>query len=227
MRRRWLSRGIGVCIAIIIVFTGYAAQPVHAGTIRTVDTCTVGDTNSLDSLISQSSDGDTINFSVNCTGTNAIMPAAQLSIAHNVTIDGNGHAITIDGQNSIRVLFISSGAAVVAISNVTVTNGSAGDGGGILNFGTLTLNNMVISGNTASGSGGGVRSDGPLTLTNSTLSNNTASGGTGGGGAIVINQGQTTLTNVTISGNSASRGGGVRVAGGAVVAASNSYDHRQ
>jgi hypothetical protein len=224
MQGRWLSRGIGVCIAVIVVCAGYPAQSAQAaGTTRTVDTCTNGDTNSLDTLLGLSGNGDTINFSVNCTeATTPIIPPGELIINPSITIDGAGHTIAVDGGAANRIFRIAS-TATVTLGNLTITNGLSGDGGGILNFGTLTINNSTITGNTANGSGGGVRSDGTLTMTNSTVSNNSANASTGTGGAIVATGGGATFSNVTISGNTASRGGGVGIVlNTVVVSATNS-----
>ncbi len=44
----------------------------------------------------------------------------------------------------------------VVLDSLTITNGNAGDGGGggIVNIGTLTLNQCALAGNTAAGVGG-------------------------------------------------------------------------
>jgi hypothetical protein len=87
--------------------------------------------------------------------------------------------------------------------------GSVARGGGIANFGTLTLTTSTVQGNhtgTSSPLGGGIANEGfgPLTLINSTVSGNTTQG-LGGGIA-----GSATLINSTISGNtSGDRGGGI------------------
>ena len=119
------------------------------------------------------------------------------------------------------------------------TGGAGGNGGGILNSGTLTLTNSTLSDNRngdggnspgfrdtggAGGSGGGILNTGVLTLTNSTLSGNrngdggsawtAGSGGSGGG---VWNNGTLTLTNSTLSHNSTgngAKGGDDQCAGG-------------
>jgi hypothetical protein len=79
-------------------------------------------------------------------------------------------------------------------------------GGGISNYGTLTLTNSTLSGNLADFGGGGISNYGTLTLTNSTLSGNSAYYRGGGG---IENAGTLTLTNSTLSGNSADFGGGI------------------
>lgn len=101
-------------------------------------------------------------------------------------------------------------SAKVDISDVTVQGGAipGTSGGGILNFGTLTLTNTTVSGNSAA-AGAGITSDffDVLTLTDSTVSGNTASQ-TGGG--INNNGSAVTLTRSTVSGNTAgSNGGGI------------------
>ena len=82
-------------------------------------------------------------------------------------------------------------------------------------FGTLTLTNSTVSGNTAIVSGGGVGNhDATLTLANSTVSGNTAATAAGGGGGGVDSNGTLTLTNSTVSGNTAFSSGGGVVSGG-------------
>ena len=125
------------------------------------------------------------------------------------------------------------------MSGLTVANGRVPDGasslsgfrgGGILNFGTLTLKNVTITGNRtgnggdggaggAGGSGGGIlNSFGTLIVINSTVSDNqtgnggngSGSGGSAGGGAGIFNEGGSlTLLNSTVSGNQTGNGGSV------------------
>jgi hypothetical protein len=106
---------------------------------------------------------------------------------------------------------------------LTVTGGSThdGDGGGILNRGTLTINNSTISGNTANNYcgrypcgiyGGGIYNAGTLTINNSTISGNTANSYGcqdvltmcfAFGGGIANHGGIVKINNSTISGNTA------------------------
>ena len=91
-----------------------------------------------------------------------------------------------------------------SISGLTISDGStsSGNGGGLPNYGTVTLTDCTLSGNSAM-NGGGVYNSGyaNLTLTDCTLSGNYAPGGSGGG---VYNSGTAnlTLTDCTLSGNS-------------------------
>jgi hypothetical protein len=113
--------------------------------------------------------------------------------------------ITRASGGSFRIAEVSSTGSLTLTTSVALTNGSAvGDGGGILNFGAVTLTNSSLSGNTATGNGGGLaNADTPsgtapaATFTNSPVSNNTA--GLRGGG--IYNGIRGTLTTTGTSGS--------------------------
>ncbi|MEW6210363.1 MAG: choice-of-anchor Q domain-containing protein, partial [Acidobacteriota bacterium] len=93
----------------------------------------------------------------------------------------------------------------LTIQNSTLSGNSAGfDGGGIFNLGTLTIQNSTLSGNSADDSGG-IFNSGTVTIQNSTLSGNTADDSGGG----IFNVGAVTIQNSTLSNNSALDGGGI------------------
>jgi hypothetical protein len=116
-------------------------------------------------------------------------------------------------------------AGDVDLNNVTIggigalANTAVNGGGGIFNYGNVTLTNSIISGNEAqNGDGGGILSYGNLTAVNSTIggdaagAGNTANGKGGGVYAVAVN-----LTSSTITGNTATTGpGGGLYAAGAV-----------
>src|SRR5262249_48590837 len=88
-----------------------------------------------------------------------------------------------------RVFQVGSGVSV-AITDLTVTHGRAeAQGGGILNAGTLTLSDVVLSENQAIGLpgvaafGGGIRNTAILTVSHSTFVHNQSLGGAGSPGA--------------------------------------------
>ncbi len=98
-------------------------------------------------------------------------------------------------------------------------------------YGTTTLTNCTISGNSAAVGGGGLANyGGPLTLTNCVVSGNSAQQFGGGG---VINEAgapeyaTTTLTNCIVSGNSAPWGGGLQNINGAMTLANCAVDNNQ
>jgi hypothetical protein len=128
----------------------------------------------------------------------------------------------IPGEAPDRVFLVEEGATVI-IEGMTIRHGKPSvqdeHGGGIYNYGTLTLENCVVTNNMANG-GGGICNSGVLTLINSSVNENTAHGTAprgiecGNGGGIKCGSGTLTLVNSTISGNQAgskgrARGGGV------------------
>jgi hypothetical protein len=111
---------------------------------------------------------------------------------------------------------------IIAGGNLT---GTAAYGGGVLNYGDLTLLASTVKDNTAHIEGGGIFNSGALTINNSTISGNTSNGSAGG----LVSVGTLTLRNSTISGNTASSQGAGLLAGGhatldSVTVASNSGD---
>jgi hypothetical protein len=150
----------------------------------------------------------------------------ELFLNHNVTIESVGpiHA-TIDGNNSSRVFEVARGASV-EIDNLFIIDGNAmaqnpagnaslgGDGGGILNEGSLTIGNCFVGNNGYSSSeaknlalkaGGGIYNDhGYLLVVGSSVYHNFA--GTGGG--IYNDRGTLVMTDTPMIGNSASSSGG-------------------
>ncbi|MBA2321387.1 MAG: putative metal-binding motif-containing protein, partial [Deltaproteobacteria bacterium] len=147
--------------------------------------------------------------------------------------------VVLSGGGVDRVLTLSAGG-VVSLTDLTVAEGSAINGGGALvGANDLTTDGVVFDGNTASGSGGAVSvGTGNATFTDTTFTGNTAdlggavsvdggivtgSGGTltandatSGGGWYVTGGGLLDLTNVATSANNATTGGGGYVADGTV-----------
>ena len=107
------------------------------------------------------------------------------------------------------------GTTTVLESTVSGNTTSAVTGGGIENRGTLTVSTSTIAGNTAGsiGSAGGIWNDGTLTIQNSTVAANANSAG-GEAANIYRDPGSATTVKSTIVGNP--NGGGVncKVAGG-------------
>ena len=146
----------------------------------------------------------------------------DLDITDDLTITGAGAATTIiDGGGIDRVFDVW---APLSVSGVTIRNGNPGTmlcpsgqqplGGGIysaagMSTTSVTLTNVIVTGNTAT-HGGGIDNElgSTLVMTGVTVSGNMAS--VAGGG--VVNEARApgaTLTNVTISGNTAGTGGGL------------------
>ena len=101
--------------------------------------------------------GDTtISFAPGLHGT-ITLTSGDLAINHSVTIDGPGeNSLSVSGDNASRIFDIS-GSANVAISGLTITDGVATTGGGILLEGSASLNisNCDLNHNEALGNGAG------------------------------------------------------------------------
>jgi fibronectin-binding autotransporter adhesin len=93
----------------------------------------------------------------------------------------------------------------VIVSGDAIVGNSAVDGGGIANAGTTVILGSSIDGNIAASDGGGIFNTGSLALILSDLSGNTA--GSYGGG--LYNQGTASLVFSTVDDNAGSAGGGV------------------
>lgn len=76
----------------------------------------------------------------------------------------------LDGQGAGTPLTVSAGATV-QVTNLTLTNGDALDGGGINNSGTLTLTRSSVTSSFGT-SGGGIFNTSKLTLDEATVSLN-------------------------------------------------------
>lgn len=155
------------------------------------------------------------------TGAIRVLKNSKL-IVHDVTFDENksknGGAVSVRG-GSVQMkdcvvqncsanekgggLFADE-AATVTLTNCTFDSNSAYDGGGIANFGRLTVTDCAVKSNTVRGGGAGICSKGDATLSDSTIEQNTNA--INGGG--VTNHKNMTIKGCTISGNSASSWGG-------------------
>jgi len=190
------------------------AGAAHATTF-TVTNLLDGAPGSLRACIAAAQSGaDTINFQAPYENQSITLPLTnELDISTNLTINGLGVGVlTISGQNKSRVFNISAGATVT-ISQLTISSGSAIQGGGILNNGTLTLQNCTISNNNSQNDvpgGGGILSSGSLTLVNCLVTSNTLSSTRlpGFGGGIYLPSGILAMTNCTVMLNSVNYGVG-------------------
>jgi hypothetical protein len=123
---------------------------------------------------------DAIQFQAGLTGT-ITLTQGQLTLRSLLVITGPGSSLlTVSGgATASRVLFVNDptvGAfGSVAIRNLTIRNGNAAQGGGILNNERLTLENVVITANKGlEGAGIHNSSSGTLTVRSSQLNVNQA-----------------------------------------------------
>ncbi len=203
----WRALALG---ALLVGLAAVRPAGVRAAT-ATVGSCTE---TSLTTAISAAGSGGTVQFAVDCS---PLTVTSTITLSQDVTIDGNGHSVTISGGGSVQVFVVNSGVTVT-LNDLTIANGSALLGGGIENLGTLSVTNSTFSGNSATDFGGGILNGSTLTVTNSTFSGNSATGNGGG----IANGGTLTVTNSTFSGNSATFGGGIFNNGSGTLSVTNS-----
>jgi hypothetical protein len=151
---------------------------------------------------------DTIAFDPDSVTGPITLSGSQLELSisgrtSRVTIDG-GDGVTVDGHNVSRVLQVDAAVQAV-LDHLTISHGrTTGDGGGILNLGTLLVADSVLSSDSA-GTGGGIsNSYGTLTVSDSVLSSDSA--GSGGG---IYSNGKLTVSSSTLSANIGGSAGGI------------------
>ena len=169
----------------------------------------------INGAIGKASSGDTIYVA---TGTYTSSSGVEVVlIDRSITLSGGWDSTfttqtgtsTIDGGRARRGITINDSQSA-NIERFTIQHGwvANGDGGGIYNAGSMTLNSSIVNDNTAYNQGGGIYNyTNTMTLNNSTISFNTSQYSAGGG---VYNfGGLATLQNSTISDNTGSFGGGI------------------
>ena len=144
-----------------------------------------------------------------CAGTYS----GNIFINRSVTLIGAGHGAgagntILQGTGSGSMVIVNSGS-VVTLQGLRITGGAAGSsaGGGILNFGRLTLTDCAITGNSAAVGGGiyNLSTADSVEMTRCVITENTADfgGGIFNGGSFTIDAGTVTLNSAT------SIGGGI------------------
>jgi hypothetical protein len=163
----------------------------------------------LRQVIANAANGAVITFDPSLSGA-TITLSLTLAINTNLTIDASAlpGGLQINGNGSVQIFNVASNT-VVFLNSLAITNAycATNFGGGIFNnWGTLTLNQCILSGNSVTSSGGGIYNKaGTLTLNQCILSGNSA---TGNGGCIYNRGGKLALNQCTLSGNSATHGYG-------------------
>ena len=111
----------------------------------------------------------TLNQNVALTTKEAADFTNGITINKDITIDGKGH--TIDAKNLGRIFSIGEGFTVT-LTNATLINGKATEGGAIYNDGSLTLSDVKLSDNAADSYGGAVFNNGELVVSDSVFDAN-------------------------------------------------------
>jgi len=212
------SRRLFAALFALLTSATYAASSVVNTTNDTVNGSD-GVTSLREAIIAANSGGGTITFDATtfapAGGPYTIQLTSVLpNLAANITITGPGaNVLTVNGEGfnpptPYRIFNVTSGSTV-GISGLTISNGRAagtngatgtvGQGGAILNAGSLTLTECAFTSNTAQGGsgsgtgatggkgqGGAIFSTGPLlTVQRCTFTSNSVTGGGGGNGAFI------------------------------------------
>ena len=137
----------------------------------------------------------TLNQNIAMTAKEAADFTNGITINKDITIDGKGH--TIDAKNLGRIFSIGEGFTVT-LTNATLINGKATEGGAIYNDGSLTLSDVKLSDNAADSYGGAVFNNGELVVSDSVFDSNDivnrGSASVDYGGAAIYNWYDGTLT---------------------------------
>lgn len=135
----------------------------------------------------------------------------DLDVSQGLTILGAGMGATIlDGDHLDRILHVTAIGARVVIRDLTIVNGEVDTtdllgGGGILNLGDITIEQVELMDNTALRGGGARNSQGRMTISNSRIEGNTASSEGGG----VYGDGLINISRSSIVANQSESGGGI------------------
>jgi CSLREA domain-containing protein len=193
-------------ISLVLFLCGLAAANAFAATVTvtksedTADGICDADCSLREAAVA-ANNGDVVVFSPLFNSPQTItLTGGQITIDKNLTVAGTGaNLLSVSGNNANRIFYIS-GNAVVALSGMKLTGGrqttSADPNGGAiyLTDSTLTLINMMLSGNKARftsqptppqqpqsrGAGGAVYSkNSALAIINSLINTNDASNGSG------------------------------------------------
>jgi hypothetical protein len=196
----WAAGALFVVAAAALSSLGAGGHAPGSGALFTVTDCaTYGDATRAGTLAYElalensgpSPVGDTITFDCGAAPVTIAVPAT-IVISHDLTISGGSSQVTLSGSDTVRVFSVSTGAHL-SLSRLTIAHGrgagiSVGEGGAILNAGTLTVSECIFEANVADGAngdGGAVSNEGgSVTVTDTTFANNTAHGVEAVGGAL-------------------------------------------
>jgi hypothetical protein len=191
---------------------------------------------------------DILVFDASLSGQVITLAGNEIQITDDLKINGPGAgSLTVSGGGQSRVFEVDA-PATVSISGLTITGGdgvadpsdtglNAGQGGGVLSFGSLTIKASTVSGNSTIAGGGIFSYLGTLTIRDSSVSANSAFGGAGidnfegavtisgstlddnfapdgAGGAIYNDDGAVVMNGSTLADNFANSGGGIYNHGG-------------
>jgi len=137
-----------------------------------------------------------------------LTPGTQVSL-YELTVQNGDLSLPSGGAGIQNQADLSLQNLLIFNNKITAPITSTNQGGGIINFGNLSVDTSTLQSNNAE-AGGGLRNTGTALITNSSFVDNVANI-VGGGGIENAGSGDLTLVNVTLSGNTTPGfGGGLR-----------------
>jgi hypothetical protein len=139
--------------------------PASAAATVTVSTC---NETSLQQAIGSANAGDSVIFG--CSGTISLTNSGiyAFHIIKDLTIDGAGQTVTIEGGGQTSAFFVDSNVTLT-LNGLTFTNGLGGSFGFCDGCGNVNVGGVVTN------------QSGTVTISNSTFNNNSSNGIIGGG----------------------------------------------
>lgn len=212
-------------LALAVLLSACAIDDGPTGPLRTIvpstnqiasqfhvtSTADDGSDGTLRKELADAASGDTVTIDPSLAGQTITLGVSGLGIAKTITILGPGpQGVTIDAGGDSRVIGVGAAGSLV-MKDVTLTGGEAVEGGGLWLEGDVTLERVVVTGNTATAEGGGIFVNGDLTLIDSKVLNNRANYG---GGIYTLDPSATiTISRSTVAGNTTvvfgGKGGGI------------------
>ena len=155
--------------------------------------------------------GDVVVF--RCSGVVTLSACdGPIVLSNSLDIDAGGQSVTISGGAALAAFVVNPGVTVT-LSHLTISDSraGAGQGGAVLNNGTLTLNGASITGDTGT-FGGGVANNGTLYINDSSFTGNS-----GYSGGAIDNSGTLSVKSSSFTSNCAPSGGGIANSGTLII----------
>lgn len=215
------------------LFTFFFFQFSNSATITVTNSNDSG-AGSLRAAIASAASGDSIIFSSSLANQTITLTSGQIIVDKNLTINGAGFTISVSGNNTSRIFYVSGSNISLSITNLTLKNGQAStvngstytSGGSIYLSDNCNLNltNSNFTNNHADRGGAisihsncVVNINGGIYSLNTCTGSDATNGDSDGGGVFYIEENSTLIAeNSTFSNNSVTNPGAFRC-GGAVV----------
>ena len=183
-------RRLATALILPLVLLLLAAGASSAADLMVTNGGDDGSPGTLRHVISVAAEGDRIIFQRFMK--RIILTGDKLVINKQLTIDASesGHVV-IQQTASGKCVFYVTPSAVCTFKALEITGGNLGNrssdlGAGVLNYGTLTMERCVVTGNTG---GGGITNRKSLTMTHCNVSGNSANGSGKAGGIANLDDG--------------------------------------